>query len=185
MKKLNEIPVWLRIINISAGVLFLLLGIGVLLDFGLTQQILIVVLSFALVLISLVRTINGISNPTFSEKIQYLNIFIGAIGLSMASTVIIIPTMTSNTAIFLLGVGLSVQGVARIAVGGIDQTLVNWVRGLLVGVGIITIVISLIVIFLQTTDESILIALLAYALIANGAARIVKAVVKPQIDNTA
>ncbi|MFX0086933.1 MAG: hypothetical protein ACFFAU_14840 [Candidatus Hodarchaeota archaeon] len=113
-----------------------------------------------------------------TEKFRYLNIFVGGFGLSMATTVLSLPDLTIITALFLLSVGLSVQGIARIATGGTDQTLTNWLRGLFITVGIITVALSFVVIFIQTIDESILIALLVYACIANAIARIVKGITK-------
>ncbi len=177
---MSEVPNWLRVFNILAGIGFLCLGFGVVLNFGLTQQIMIIILSFALVLVCLTRIVNGLSDPMMTEKFRYLNIFVGGFGLSMATTVIVLPDLAIITALFLLSVGLSVQGIARIATGGADQTMANWLRGLFITVGIITLILSLIVIFIQTTDESILIILLAYAFIANAIARIVKGIVKSQ-----
>ena len=178
MKKMVERPSWLRIFNIGSGIGFLLLGIGVLLDFGLTQQILIIFISFILVFVSLARAVNGLSDHTLSEKSRYVNMFVGAAGLSMALVVILLPELQVNTALLILGVGVSFQGIARIAVGGTDQTLAIWARGLMITAGLITLVLVLILIFLQTSEESILIAILAYAFITNGLARIVKELAK-------
>ena len=173
-----ERPSKLRMFNITAGIAFLLLGAGVLVNFGLTKQILTVILSFILVFVSLTRVVNGLSDRTLSENSRLINMFVGGIGLSMALIVIILPELEVNTALLILGIGVSVQGIARIAVGGTDQTLATWARGLMITVGIITLVLVLILVLLQTSDESVLIAILAYAFIANGLARVAKEIAK-------
>ena len=177
---MSEYPQWLRIGNIVAGITFIILALGVLLDFGLAKQILIILLSFILVLVSLTRAVNGISDQKLTEKMKYMNMFIGAFGLAMALTAMVIYDASSYTTLSLLGIGIASQGVARIAVGGTDQALATWIRGLLITVGVITIILAIIVIFLQDLEETILISILAYAFIANGAARIAKGLGRAQ-----
>jgi len=174
MNETIETPTWLRYLNIGFGFGFLLLALITLLNFGLSKQILLILLSFALVLICLTRVINGISDIYLSEGLRYLNMFIGSFGLAIALTIIVLPELPIDTAIFLLAVGLSLQGIARIAIGSLDTTFTNWIRSLLVSIGAITLVLTLIVIFFQTTDEAFLLRVLAFTFLINGLARIAK-----------
>lgn len=174
MEKTIEIPAWLRYLNIGLGFGFVLLALITLINFGLSKQIMLFLLSFTLVLISLTRILNGISDIYLSEGLRYLNMIVGSIGLGIALPVLFLSGLPINTAIFLLAVGLSIQGIARIAMGGLDTTFTIWIRGLLISIGAITLILTLLVIFFQTIDEIILLWILAFAFLLNGLTRIAK-----------
>jgi uncharacterized membrane protein HdeD (DUF308 family) len=60
--------------------------------------------------------------------------------------------------------------------GGLDSTFTNWIRDLLINIGAITLVLTFIVIFFQTTDDAILLWVLAFEFLINELTRIAKGI---------
>ncbi len=169
-----EIPSWLRYLNLIIGFCLIILSLIVILNFGLAKTTMVLILSFSLIAISFTRIINSLKDEYLSSHFRTANAVVGAIGLSIAAVAILPRDIEITTSIYFLAIGLGLQGVIRIAMGGADTTLSNWLRGFLISVGILTILLTLFVMVFPNINEMILIVVLAYAFLANGLARIAK-----------
>jgi len=64
--------------------------------------------------------------------------------------VVIFPELGIEMLIFFLAIGLMLQGIAGITVGGSDIDLSTWFRNILIILGVLSILLSFIVIFFPT-----------------------------------
>ncbi len=79
--------------------------------------------------------------------------------------------------IYILSLGLLGYGISRILIGyAFDQTA-NWIRGMLIVVGILTIVLSILVLVFSGLTLLTLVIIIAVELIISGAEMVVSGVV--------
>jgi uncharacterized membrane protein HdeD (DUF308 family) len=93
-----------------------------------------------------------------------------AVGLSIA--VLAFPAFGLLSSVVLLSLGLLVLGASGIAKGVTDRRIPSWARALYVGVGVLTVALSVAVITLPMFGLTVLYSLMAITLIINGAAYI-------------
>ena len=74
---------------------------------------------------------------------------------------------------YLLSFALLIHGIARVVIGGFANVFPRWLRGLLVVVGLLTIVLSVIVFISSALGFLTLIFILSISFLLNGLARIV------------
>jgi len=173
MNETNINPLWLSILNIMVGLVFILLAGISIMDFGFSKEIVLVILAFLLSAVSVTRFINGLFDKLLTKTLKIMNLIIGTIGLSIALYIIFNPTLDIDSQIILIASGIFIQGLARIATGGTDQTFSIWLRGIFILIGGITILLALLVIIFGTIEESTLIVLLAYIFLLNGFSRLI------------
>ncbi|MFX0122395.1 MAG: DUF308 domain-containing protein [Candidatus Hodarchaeota archaeon] len=174
MKNQGDIPTWVHYLNIIMGFCLVILSVIVILNLGLAKMTMILILAVSLIAICFTRIINSLKDEHLSSNFRAANAFVGALGLSIAAVAILPHDIEITTSIFFLAIGLGLQGVIRIAIGSSDRTLSNWLRGFLVSVGILTILLTIIVLLFSNIDEMILIVVLAFTFLINGLARIAK-----------
>ncbi len=78
--------------------------------------------------------------------------------------------------IYLLSFALLVLGIARVVVGGFARIFPGWLRGLLVVVGLVTVVLSVFVFISPAFGLLALVFLLSISFLLNGIARIVSGI---------
>ena len=172
-----KLPLWLRIINILAGILYIILSFLVLIDIGFATFTLLIILAVSLMLIGLSRIVNGIFIPKQRLFLRILKIIVGILLLPLALIVITYPALGIDVLIILLAGGLIANGVLRIIIASADVNIPNWFRVLLFILGILTILLGIIVIISFDYGMLVLILLLALSFIFAGVARIMYGVV--------
>lgn len=167
-----KIPVWLRILNVFFGLFLILISGYIIVNAEATIVTLLIFFIFLLLLSGLIRILNGIFDNHLTKKIRLVNFVLGLLLIGLGIIIWYIPDIGVDILIYLLAFGLMLQGISRIAVGGADSLLANWFRILLILLGVISIVLSSLVILLPDLGLAVLILLLSYGFLISGIGRI-------------
>ncbi|MDH5267070.1 MAG: DUF308 domain-containing protein [Candidatus Bathyarchaeota archaeon] len=169
-------PGWLRALDIVFGLIAIIASIVVLGYQQLAILTLILVLSIVLLVIGIARIIIGISAKYLSDGLRAINVGTGILSLVIAIVTMLYPQLATQVLIYLLSFALLIHGIARIVIGGFAKVFPSWLRGLLVVVGILTIVLSVIVLVSPGFGFLTLVLILSFTFLLNGIARIVSGV---------
>jgi uncharacterized membrane protein HdeD (DUF308 family) len=143
----EKMPNWLRALYIITGLVAVVLGIAVLLMPNVAIETLVFLLYFALLFIGTGRILIGALVKLLPQGLRIISIIGGLVllGLSIVVLVYQYPYFAIAVLVSLLAFGLLVHGITRVIIGAMAKLLANWVRGLLVVGGILTIILSIIV----------------------------------------
>lgn len=169
-------PGWLRAIDIVFGVIAILLSVVVLLYSELAILTLILILSITLLVIGIARLLVGIFAKYLSDGLRAINVGAGILALVLAIVAIIYPQLTTQVLIYLLSFALLIHGIVRVVIGGFAKVLPNWLQGLLVVIGLLTIALSVVVFISPEFGFLTLIFLLSIGFLLNGMARIISGI---------
>ena len=132
-------PGWKRAAQIGLGALAIILSIYAIAFPGITFVTLVWVLALALFIVGIEKIITGIFVPGGS---RWATIGLGILVIILAGLAIAFPAGTSLLLIIFLGFALMFDGIARIIQGFGDKREKGWVRGFLIGVGILAVIVS-------------------------------------------
>lgn len=149
METIRRPPPWLRMLQIVFGSIAVLLSI-IVLSFliiypATTLLTVILFLSIVFLIVGIERIAIGISSLSPTKKTRYTNIVLGIAVLGLSIFLMEFPIYTATFLIILGGVALLVSGIARV-VQGISRDIPRLFKGLNIGVGALSIVISFLVI---------------------------------------
>jgi uncharacterized membrane protein HdeD (DUF308 family) len=167
-----KIPVWLRLLNVIFGIFLVILSGYVVLNPGIALLSLLVFFILILLISGIIRIINGIFDRHLSKKIRIISLTIGIVLIGVALIVWNYPLFGVDLLIYLLAFGLILQGIGRIAVGGGDTYLKGWFRGLLMTLGVISILLAGLVLLAPNLGQIMLVFLLAWGFLISGIGRI-------------
>ena len=141
--QLVKSPTWLRVLQISIGAISIMLSGYVLVQPGLAFFTAIRILSIVLLFIGIESTAVGSFSRYVRTSSRFSNIALGAsaIAFSILLTTLL-PPPPILFAIFLGGFAILFNGIGGIMQGVGGQGISRWFRAPLVGVGILSIVIS-------------------------------------------
>jgi len=168
----KKISKGIRILQIIVGIIALAFSIAVISNPGFGLGLLIFLLSLTLFVVGIERISIGLL-PKMTKSSRISNIILGALTIGLAIVVIAFPIFTMGFLVTLLAVGLAFLGVARIVHGILDKQTSKWSRAFLIGVGILSIVVSFLVITEPFLGLFLLILLLAVNLLIIGIESIV------------
>ncbi|MFX1564090.1 MAG: DUF308 domain-containing protein [Promethearchaeota archaeon] len=171
-----EIPTWLRATDVILGIISIIAAILVLIFQTLAIQTLIIIIAIGLFLLGLARLLRGIFSKILSDPVRALNVAAGLIVLIAAAVTLLLPGLAVQLLIWILAFSLLIIGVMRLVIGGFTKEFPTWLRGLLIIIGIVTIIFSIAVFIFPTLGEFTLVILLSLALLSSGIGRIGKAV---------
>jgi uncharacterized membrane protein HdeD (DUF308 family) len=137
---------------------------------------LILMLSIGLLVIGIARIFGGIFAKYLSDGLRVINVGVGALALALAIVAILYPQLAAQMLIYLLSFALMLNGIARLVIGGFARAFSGWLRGFLLLVGVLTIVLSVVVVISPAFGFLTLVFMLAIAFLLNGIARIVSGV---------
>lgn len=171
-------PNWVRILDLVAGFVALLVGSWIILDVSLAQITILFLLSFALALVGLTRIVKVATTPdeTMKRSSRVLNTVVGVISIIAAAYVFAFPLLTIFLSISFLSVALILVGTSRLFMGAVEEGLPNWMRGFLIIIGLFTIGLSLFTIAFPGYGFIILTIIMSLVLIINGITRIVSGI---------
>ena len=172
METIRRSPPWLRMLQIVFGSIAVLLSIIVLLFLiiypAATLLTVILFLSIVFLIVGIERIAIGISSLSSTKKTRYTNIVLGIAVLGLSIFLMEFPIYTAAFLIILAGVALLVSGIARV-VQGISRDIPRIFKGLNIGVGALSIVISFLIIINPVRFGLVLLAtMLAIALLIVG-----------------
>lgn len=135
----------LQIIFGSLAILLSVVVLSFLVVFpGTTLLGLILILSIVFLIVGIERVAVGLS-PLSSKKTRVTNIVLGLAIVGISIFLMQFPVVTSAFLVILGAVALLISGIARI-VQGISREMPKFSKGLIIGVGALSIAISLIII---------------------------------------
>jgi uncharacterized membrane protein HdeD (DUF308 family) len=166
-------PNWLRYIQVGLGAISIILSIVILTHPGIAVYTIILILSIALLIIGIERIATGIA-PLPSRSSRIANIGLGALAIAISLAVISFPVFTAGLLVTLAAISLLFVGIARIVQGVRNKDAPGWSRGFMVGVGVLSIAVSLLVIVHPISFGVVLLGLMiSIALLINGIQMIV------------
>lgn len=169
-------PNSLRVMQIVVGAITLLLAAVVLAFPGFAIIIITVWLSVSLQFGGIEGVIMGVGARHMSKGWRAISIGVGAVAIGLSITVFAFPTAAVLTSILLLSIALLFLGAGGIARGVSEKRMAGWARGMLIAVGTITLGLSFPVVIFPAFGFSVLYALIAAALIVNGASYIISGI---------
>jgi uncharacterized membrane protein HdeD (DUF308 family) len=127
-------------------------------------------LYFAFVFIGTGRILIGALFRLLPRSLRIINIIGGLVLLGLAIMVLAYqyPYFATAVLVSLLAFGLLVHGITRVTIGAMAKILANWVRGLLVAGGVLTIILSIIVLVYPGVAVLTLVFLLSIGLTWSG-----------------
>lgn len=141
-------PPWLRMLQIVFGSIVVLLSVIILLFLvifpGIAFFILILFMSLVLLVVGIERIAIGLS-PVSSRKTRIIDIVLGVVVIGISIFLMQFPILTSVSLVILGAVALMIGGIARI-VQGISRDIPKSSKGLIIGVGALSVAISIAII---------------------------------------
>jgi len=164
-------PGW-RVLEILGGLLVLALAVIVFLDQQAAIQTLVIVIAGGLIIGGLTRIALGFNTALFPSTIRALNLAGGIIAIVLGGVVLVFSNLAIATLIILLALGLLFAGALEVGIG-VARHPPTWLRALIVTVGVLTVLLSILVILDPALGTLLLASILALILILVGVRHIV------------
>lgn len=179
MRQLSRIEVrasgpW-RTIEVLGGIVVIALAIVALADPQFTIQTLVIVIAAGLLVGGLFRIAVGAFATVLPSPLRGFNITGGVIAFVLGIAALLDQQAAVATLIGILAVALLLVGALEIGVGVARHPPI-WLRLVILAIGVLTIVLSVIVIVDMSIGQTILAAILALALLLLGIRNIVHGV---------
>lgn len=178
-KKVNQEG--LRKINFLSGLLIVIISVLVLIFSFQAVVLLLFILAISLLILGAARIINGSSNEKLKNSVKAWKVISGiaAIILSVIGIVYLLidPTLSLTIVIIVFGIALLLIGIGRIITGLINNKFKNWYRYLLVLVGLITLILSILVLLYPNIGLMIIVIMLGLPLLLNGILKMILGII--------
>lgn len=125
------------------------------------------ILAVGLLISSIGRIIFVFRSKEVPRKIRASRFFVGLVAITLSLVLLLLPGIGTNILLILLAIGLFFQGNWRISIDWISKRATEGVRALYLGLGILTLVFSLMVIINPDLGVLPLVLLLAFVLLIN------------------
>ena len=135
----SKSPGWIRGLQIGLGALAIIIS-GLAIAFpGLTFLTLVILVSIVLFIVGIEKIITGIF---IAHKSRFATIGLGILTIILAGLALSFPIAAAIVVIYFLGFALMFDGFARIIDGVTNKNNKGWIRGFLIGVGVLNVIIS-------------------------------------------
>jgi uncharacterized membrane protein HdeD (DUF308 family) len=142
-------PPWLRMLQIIFGSIAILLSIVVLSFLVIfpakTLLTIILFLSIVFLIVGIERIAIGVSSLSSTRKTRVTNIALGVVVIGLSIFLMEFPILTTGFLIIVGGVALLISGIARI-VQGISRDISKFSKAFIIGTGVLSVVVSILVI---------------------------------------
>jgi uncharacterized membrane protein HdeD (DUF308 family) len=138
-------PKAIRILQIVLGGIAIALSLAIIANPGVGIATLTFLLSITLLVVGIERVVTGLTLSKHSKSSRFGNIGLGALAALLGIAVLAFPLFTTGVLVTLLALGLLFTGIARIIHGMSEKNTSKWSKGLLVGVGILSLAVSFMV----------------------------------------
>jgi uncharacterized membrane protein HdeD (DUF308 family) len=169
-------PGWIRLFRIIFGLVAIAASFFVLAEPGLGVFTLVLLLSFAMIMLGVARLARAFSHSLFSKGHRAFDAIVGILGIMLGLFVLADPLLGASTLVLLLAFATMIYGVGSIVIGAWVARLAKWVRALLLMIGLFAIVFAFIVLGDPALGIFTLVILLAVSLMVNGIESIVSAI---------
>jgi uncharacterized membrane protein HdeD (DUF308 family) len=161
-----------RALEVLGGIIVIALAIVVLADPQFTLQTLVIVIAAGLIVGGLFRIAVGAFATVLPSPLRGFNVTGGVIAFVLGIAALLDLQAAVATLIGILAVGLLLVGALEIGVGVARHPPV-WLRLVILAIGVLTIILSVYVILDMSIGQTILVAILALALLLVGIRNIV------------
>ena len=169
-------PGWLRVVRVIFGVIAIGASLLVLADPALGVFTLVLLLSFAMIMLGIARLARAFSHTLFTRTHRVLDAIVGVLGIFLGLVVLADPILGASTLVFLLAFATLIYGIGSIIIGASVARLAKWMRALLVVFGILAMIFAFIVLANPAIAILTLVFLLSISLIVNGIESIASAI---------
>ena len=181
MIAIEKMPSWIRAAEIILGLVSLLAGIYVLAYPLVAVFTLIVLLAVGLIFLGARDIVLGAMGKFLPIWLRAANIVLGVLAFVLSMVVINEPGFAVRTLVLLLYVVLFVRGVAGISLGAAGKQFSAMLRGLSVGVGVLSIILAIVFLAVPALGVDVLIILLSLGLLITGLESIAAGVIGRKI----
>ena len=130
---------WTRFAQIGLGILAIILS-GVAIAFpGLTLLSIVVLVSVVLLFVGIEKIITGLF---IAHRSRFATIGLGILTIILAGLAMAFPIAVAIVIIYFLGFALMFDGFARVIDGVTNRINKGWIRGFLIGAGVLNVVIA-------------------------------------------
>ncbi len=163
-------PAWLRTLEILAGVLVLVLAVAffVLADSSFALTVLAYTLGIGLFILGLSRIMASVYGRYFAPWFREFNAGGGIIALVLGCIAIVDPPLVISFLTLLVAFALLIVGIVEIVAAGFARHPPVWVRGIIGTVGVLTVILSILVILDPALGQLGLALTIAVVLVAVG-----------------
>jgi uncharacterized membrane protein HdeD (DUF308 family) len=138
-------PKGIRISQIVLGGIAIALSLAVISSPRARIATITFLLSITLLIVGIERLVTGFTPSEQRKSSRFGNIGLGALAALLGIAVLAFPLFTTAVLVTFLALGLLFIGIARIIHGISDKNISKWSKGLLVGVGILSLAVSFVV----------------------------------------
>ncbi len=181
MIAIEKMPSWIRAAEVILGLVSLLAGIYVLAYPLVAVFTLIVLLAVGLIFLGARDIVLGAMGKFLPSWLRAANIVLGVLAFVLSVVVINEPGFAVRTLVLLLYVVLFVRGVAGISLGAAGKQFSAMLRGLSVGVGVLSIILAIVFLAVPALGVDVLIILLSLGLLIAGLESIAAGVIGRKI----
>ncbi len=163
-------PMWLRIAEIIAGIIVLILAVYVIINPNVAIDLLRLILGIGLIILGLSLIVSGAGARAARMGGRVLSIILGIIVLALGVAAIVYTNFGQDFLLFLFAIGLLLNAIGRIAFAGyaVGRGLPTWLRGSSMILGIIALIVAILVIVFPGLGFGLLVLLVAIALLLLG-----------------
>ncbi len=130
---------WMRVAQIGLGILAIILS-GVAIAFpGLTFLSIVILVSVVLFFVGIEKIITGLF---IAHRSRFATIGLGILTIILAGLAMAFPIAAAIAIIYFIGFALMFDGFARIIDGVTNRINKGWIRGFVIGVGVLNVVIA-------------------------------------------
>jgi len=163
-------------LNVLVGVVYIAFSITIIGVLSLDFLIKISILSSALLVIGFIRILNGFFIKKSNMKIRISKVVVGFILFGVGIVIFSLQNLTDYEKIIIAASGLILNSVLRIFEGFLDRGIEFWMRLVLIVIGIVTLVVSVLVLIVPNWEINTFMILLAISLAFTGIARVFYAI---------
>ena len=168
MIAVEKMPSWIRAAEVILGVVSLVAGVYVLAYPGVAIATLILLLAVGLIFLGWRDIVLGAMGKFLPSWLSGANVILGLLAFILSVIVIAEPGFAVLTLILILYAALFVRGVAGVAMGAWAKQFSMSLRGLSVGVGVLSIILAIVFLAVPALAVATLVVLLSVGLLITG-----------------
>ena len=170
--------------NILIGLLMVLLSIVAIMYPDATNISVAFLLSVVLMITGISRIVNASSDEKLSNVKAIGRFISGAFALIISVVAMLLIISDWDTArdlwYLLIAVALLIIGIIRIVLGIQSKKFDNWFRILVIIIGILTVILSILVLLIPDLGGDIVVIMISLSLLVNGVVRVILGIIGPK-----
>lgn len=170
--------------NILIGLLMVLLSIVAIMYPDATNISVAFLLSVVLMITGISRIVNASSDEKLSNVKAIGRFISGAFALIISVVAMLLIISDWDTArdlwYLLVAVALLIIGIIRIVLGIQSKKFDNWFRILVIIIGILTVILSILVLLIPDLGGDIVVIMISLSLLVNGVVRVILGIIGPK-----